>query len=169
MNWLQQNWPRVVLRGFGLLHIAFGVWGIYFLLWAVVGYAVRWNEPRNPDLPYLREVFAVRTTINIVFLVVLFFAGIWLLRLRTQGVRASNWLFISFIAYFFADSLQFIVEFSLYGDIGPVGRSIGATAGTGNMGTVPLLLTGYPIIALIGLNVAHKSFRQKKTSASTGG
>jgi hypothetical protein len=156
MNWLRRNWPKLLLRSFGSLHLAFGIFGFYFLLWAVVGYAVNWHEPSDPTIPHTKEAFLVRTAVNLGFLVILMWAGLMLLRLRPQAVRVSNWLFVAMIGYFSLGSFLFILEFSRFGHIGPVGSSIGATAGIGEMGTAPVFITGYPLFALLGLNLARK-------------
>jgi hypothetical protein len=41
--------------------------------------------------------------------------------------------------------------------------SLGATAGIGNMGTNLQLLTGYPLIALIALNLARRHLDRKRS------
>jgi hypothetical protein len=165
MTWLPHNWPKALLRTFGWLHLGFGIFGFYFLLWAVVRYAVNWHEPSDPAMPYTKEASLVRTAINLVFLVILMWAGLMLLRLRPQAVRASNSLFVAMIGYFFLDNFLFILEFSLFRHIGPVGSSIGATAGIGEMGTVLMFITGYPLIALLGLNLARKFLAKQQILA----
>lgn len=144
----------VVLRFFGVVHLVFAAWGVY-LISQLRFFGV---EPDPPYAPYATEVFVVRTIINLVFLTVLVFAGIFLLRLRIQGVRVSNALFISMIVYFAAGVML--------GGEGAIGMSIAATAGTGEMGTAPQMLTGYPIISLIVLNLARRKLLKQQSTKS---
>ncbi len=157
MIWL----PRIVLRTFGVLHLAFGALGFYLLFGAVAAYATNPDRVHDPEVPYKVEAFIVRTSINFVFLVLLFFAGLWLLKLRSQGVRLSNWLFVFKIIYFLAPPF-------LFRGTGPLAMSIAATGGTGEMGTTPMLITGYPILALIGLNISYKYLTKRKGGPMAG-
>jgi hypothetical protein len=62
-------------------------------------------------------------------------------------VKVCNILFVAEIVYF--------VCISLWSN-----SSIAAATGVGNLGITVNLLTGYPIVALIGLNLENRRLRQ---------
>jgi hypothetical protein len=123
------------------------VYGLYLLILTLYRFVVGFDYAPDPEIPYHIEAFFLRTGLNLLFLAAIIFAGIKLLLAREKGVQLSNKLFVLMILYF-------LEPFSRL--LGPeFGISMGATAGTGNMGISPILLTGYPLIALIVLNVVR--------------
>ena len=66
--------------------------------------------------------------------------------------RIVNAVFVGEVLYFLA--LGFL--WSLL----PVSSGVGAATGVGNMGLSPQLISGYPLVALIFLNLARRKRRQ---------
>jgi hypothetical protein len=96
--------------------------------------------------------------INLCFLALLFLGGTYLFRLRPSGVTICNAVFIGEVLYFL------IVGF-LWSLPRPVSTGVGAATGVGNMGLSPQLISGYPLVAFIFLNLARR--KQKQTHATT--
>jgi cbb3-type cytochrome oxidase subunit 1 len=156
------RWSAVVFRLFGTLHILFGAYGFYVVLLILVNIASAGHfSLDDASAPYATESFVVMTAINLIFIGVLLFAGIQLLQLRAEAVRISNWLFLCMIMY----EAVLLLD-SLFLDPGAaLSMSISAAYGIGNMGIAPQVLTGYPIIALIALNLARRKHRSRLPSA----
>ena len=147
------RWPTKVVKTFGLLHIIFAVFGLYLVL-GLAGFFVSLDEVfKRTDhaLAYSREAYLLRTGVNLVFLGAEGIAGLRLLRTRLSGITISNVLFAAMIVYFL---------FPIWDLFGPAfSRSMGATAGTGDVGIAPQLITGYPVLALVVLNLARRKLR----------
>jgi len=142
------KWPAFVFRGFGIANLIFASVGLLFL--AESAFAIRQRLVGNmPDQPYFLLVFWTMTTVNIVLLTFLIFGGIRLLQLRTLGVVVCNAVFAGEIAYFIAVSI-------LWFPANHLSMSIAAATGIGSMGLSPQLICGYPVVALIFLNLARR-------------
>ena len=124
--------------------------GLFFL--AVSAFAIRLRVVGNtPDQPYFLLAFWTMTTVNLVLLTLLIFGGIRLLQLRTLGVVVCNAVFAAEIAYFIVVAiLCFPANHPAFS------TSIAAATGVGSMGLSPQLLCGYPLLALIFLNLARR-------------
>jgi len=88
-------------------------------------------------------------------LVGLVLAGYWLLRLRRRGVILSNFVYSFEILYFLVADM---ISLALIMSPNKVKQSIGfSMAGqSGNMGIALQVITWYPEIALIVLNIARR-------------
>jgi hypothetical protein len=146
-------WEKPLTRSFGILHLIYGAIGIYFLS----GIFVR--TLRGPQLgkyPYERQVFYFDITLEAFFVCALIVAGVWLIRLSRRGVILSNYIFTIETALFVAESLLSL-ELGMHGGSGAaIGMSMAAVGGIGHMGTAVQFVTGYPVIALVGLNIARR-------------
>lgn len=144
------RWPYFVFRGFGIANFIFACLGLLFLASSV--FEVREGVISNTsEFPYLLLAFWTMTTVNLLFLTFLVFGGIRLLQLRTLGIAVCNVVFAAEIAYFMALGI-------LWGAAFPpsVSRSIAAATGVGSMGLSPQVICGYPLLALIFLNLARR-------------
>jgi hypothetical protein len=153
--------PSVALRAFGianLVFVAIGLWAISYPVAAVA--AGRMGN--SPDQPYFLRAFWTMTAMNLVFLALLAFTGVRLLQLRRSAVKACNILFVAEILYFVC--IPWSKEIPR-----DVALSIAAATGIGNMGIAVNLFTGYPIIALIGLNLGNRRLRNPETAESVAG
>jgi hypothetical protein len=126
--------------------------GLFFLAASV--FAIREKAVGNtPEQPYFLLAFWTLTTVNLVLLTLLIFGGIKLLQLRTLGVVVCNAVFAAEIVYFMTLGI-------LWRAVSPsVSMSIAAATGVGSMGLSPQLICGYPLVALIFLNLARRQLR----------
>ena len=153
-----RRFVRTGLKVFEFLHIALALFG----LWLVVPHLLTrrpLDQPLGPGMPYIEQAFLVMTGINLLLLLVEALAGILLLRLRPTGIHISNVLFTLMILSFLAHPVLFV------SGRGPVRDSIAAAAGAGNIGIVFQLLIGYPVIALVVLNLLRRKLRPKPEGA----
>ena len=163
-----KTWTVRLLRSFGVLHIVFGLAGFALAIELLRRYSA---APIRPDdLRFEPAAYYTCTALNLIFVSVLVFAGILLLRADLRGVRLSNWLFATEIAYWLLTStLGLFLTMSHRPTLSVLGLSMGAVGGIGNMGISPQILTGYPIIALVALNLLRKRLLQAGTLVKTAG
>jgi hypothetical protein len=149
-DWLTCNWPKTLLKVFGSLHLVYGAQASYYLAIGVLLSVTSgfFDKPVDPTYPYEKEAYITRMCVNVIFLIVLFIAGFLLLRVRRQGVLLSNVLFIAMIVYLFDPFSALLGE--------DFRRSMSVTAGIGCVPLGWMLLTGYPIICLVVLNLAQR-------------
>jgi hypothetical protein len=143
------KWPSFVLRRVGVANFIFASVGLFFLATSV--FAIREKAVGNtPQQPYFLLAFWAMTTVNLVILTLLIFGGIKLLQLRTLGVLVCNAVFAVEITYFMTLGI-------LWRAVPPsVSMSIAAATGVGSMGLSPQLICGYPLVALIFLNLPRR-------------
>jgi hypothetical protein len=97
------------------------------------------------------------------FISTLIVAGVWLIRLFRRGVTLSNYLFTVEIAFWLTYSL-FSLGLKMHGgSAANLGMSMGAVAGVSGMATSAQLITGYPLIALVGLNIARRHLDRQRS------
>ena len=146
------DWEKLLVRSFGVLHLVYGAVGIVFLLQGFLGI----SRVQFDKYPYEREFYDFDVTVEVLLVFALIVAGALLVRLSRRGVILSNYIFATEIALFVAESLL-SVEFMMHGsNAAAFGMSIGAVGGIGHMGTAAQFITGYPVIALVGLNIARR-------------
>jgi hypothetical protein len=143
------KWPPFVLRAFGIANFILASVGLFFLAGSV--FAIGEKAVGNtPEQPYFLLAFWTLTTVNLVLLALLIFGGIKLLQLRTMGVVVCNAVLAAEIAYFMTLAI-------LWNAVSPsVSMSIAGATGVGSMGLSPQLICGYPLVALIFLNLARR-------------
>jgi hypothetical protein len=100
--------------------------------------------------PYFLQFYWPMTAMNLCFLGALVLGGIYLLKLENLGVTICNVAFIAEIVYFFSIDFFWSAPFSR-----AINLSAAAATGVGNMGLSPQLICGYPLIALLCLNLAR--------------
>ena len=153
MSWLRRNWPKAVLRLCGVLQVFLTGTGLCYVGMGVLAYWSRWGEVPDPVAPFAKQVFVLKTAINVILLFGLMWAGVLLLRLKNLGISASNWLLIAIVVY----SFGFDLAFGWTPGTGPIEMSLAATAGIGDKGVSVIVFTGYPLIGFVALNLAHAS------------
>ncbi len=149
------RWGRWVYRLFGGANVCFAVLGFCTIAFTVTRLTV--PAEVRAVAPFTYQVMIIMTVINGLFLAALTVSGIWLLRLRPNAVRMCNVLFSAEILYFFG--ISFLAG-NFLGLTEKVARSIGAATGVGNMAIGSHLVIGYPILALIVLNVVRHKLRR---------
>lgn len=158
------SWPRKVVPALGTINILLGLAGIY-ALWAE--FYIFTHNPHDfvHRAPYLDEAFHATAAVDLVCLVTIIVGGILLLRIRRSGRVICNLLFSFEIAYWlFIAALGLIPGGS--GSFTPVIRSVAAAAVLGNLGMGPQMISAYPIIALVVLNLAYHRLNQKEELSS---
>ena len=115
---------RAVLRTIGVLDAALSLCGFYFIFMSVWGGVFALSS--NADTPCFRTAVAAMTAMNFGFLTLFFLSGFQLLRLKSSGVIMHATTSAALIVYDLS-----IVIFQV--SRGPVGMSVGAATGVGNM------------------------------------
>jgi len=101
---------------------------------------------------------------NLCFLGSLVLGGLLLLRTDRRGLRVCNFLFVAEVLYWIGTPLiGFYLTMSLTTRrwAAGVSSSVAGATGIGNMGLAPQILTGYPIIALVLLNLAFRRLARR--------
>jgi hypothetical protein len=155
------DWGRLLVRSFGVLHLVYGAIGTLFLLDALV--RISRNNIQFGKYPYERQVYFFNIGLEVLFVGALIIAGVRLIHLSRRGVILSNCVFLIEIASWLAYS-WFSLGLTMHGGrAAALGMSMGAVAGIGGMGTAAQLVTGYPLIALVGLNIARRHLDRQGT------
>lgn len=165
-----KSWPRVTLRTFAVLHILMASEGLALGTVHQLRQLLSGAILTNVAEPYVHQVFLVDTTFDAFCLVLLIPAGLALWRLDRRGVRLSNVILGSEIVYLLLES-QLTVWLQFLGHKAAlIGLSIAAATGIGGLGTALQLMTGYPLVGLIAINVAWRKLnRASRAPASLQG
>jgi hypothetical protein len=151
-----RSWAASTLRIFAVLHIIMGVLGIGGVAWMYVVFARQIQGP-NAAYPYELQFYCVYTIVNLLCLVFLIRAGAALWRLEPRGQWLSNVVLGFEIIWFLAEWETLAALLPLWGDKAKlIEASIWSIFDTGEIGTAPQTLTGYPLIAVIAVNVAYR-------------
>ncbi len=154
------------VRVFGLLHAVYAVAGLTFALDSLHRYSRR--PIRTDELYFEPHAFYVSVVLNLFFISLLAISGIFLWRMDRRGVRLSNWLFSLEVIYWVAGAgLTLLLSLSHKPVMNVLGKSIAAVEGIGNMGIAPQILTGYPIIALVALNLLNRKLSRSEVPANS--
>jgi hypothetical protein len=111
-----------------------------------------------PGAPYVRQAYFVLALVDLGCLLLLTVGGVYLLRLNRLGLRICNLVFPVEIGWFLAGSCVPLALGMSGGKWASLGRSIAAAGGIGSLGSAPQILVGYPVFALIFLNLARGGF-----------
>jgi hypothetical protein len=151
-------WAARTIRAFAIVNVLLVMFGLYLLVGTVLRH---YGLPPNPSAPaYYHQAFYGRSIINLLFLLALLAGSGFLWRLKRAGLTICNAVFALEILYFVGDALLDIILWMVGGKPALFAHGLAAAGGTGNMGIGPQLLTGYPIIALIALNIAYRKLHR---------
>jgi hypothetical protein len=106
--------------------------------------------------PYVPQTYLIMPDINLLCLLALLGSVVPLFRLRRAGLWICNILFSFEIIYFFCNSALSLALAMAGSEAKLAGMRMAAAGGIGDMGISPQLLTGYPVIAFIVLNIAYR-------------
>ena len=143
---------RVTILIFGVLNLVFAAVGLYM---SVETFAHPGHLSDSQTSPFLVEAFYGMSALNLAFVLALAVSGFLLLRTGARAITFVNVVFVGEIVYFIA---------SLWPVRGPLGHSMWEAYGIANVATTPQLIVGYPLIALIALNVARHHLRKRDSS-----
>jgi hypothetical protein len=122
-------WAKAVFRIVVMLNAALALIGFYWLQSSVRGVLLKVRP--SPETPYFRTAFVVMIVLNAVFLMLFLLGAFQLLRLRKGGVIVHAITSALLIAYGFLNGMLWLAN--------PIGRSIAAATGVGNMGIAPFI------------------------------
>jgi hypothetical protein len=111
----------------------------------------------SPTTPYVRQVYLISTFVDAGCLIMLVVGAAYLLRLNRLGLRICNTVFAIEIAWFLGSS-WISLALGMLGRWTHLSLSIAAAEGIGSIGIIPQIITGYPVLALILLNLARGGF-----------
>lgn len=156
-----RSWPAVVIRVFAVLNLLMGVLGLAALSLTLATRLA--YEPWKQDPPYDAQAYYVRSFINVLFVILTILGAYHLWHVRRRGWAICKVLFLGEIAYVFINWLDFLLYWVMGDRADLILTAFGATAGIGNMGTSFQIITGYPVIALIGLKIAFGRLSRAET------
>lgn len=118
------------------------------------------SVPYDPGQPYLPQAFYLFTAVEFTCLVTGLVSAVPLWRLKHGGLLLCNILFAFELLYLLAQaSLVLVLPASL-------SLSIAGASGIGGLGLAAQYVTGYPLIALIALNLAYRRLRRTEMQES---
>jgi hypothetical protein len=143
---------------FGAANLWFAARGSWFVYMTLRGYAQVSKMAPDPAIrpPGFFTAFFILTGINVILLALLVCGGILLFLVRAKGIAICNAVFAAELIVFFFPSFTrpgFMNAFS-------------AAKAVGNMGIAPQLLTAYPVLGLVILNLVRR--RLHRTAPSPG-
>lgn len=146
----------VLIRCFAVLNVGMFLGGSVLLLQSLAHVHAGGSSIQETS-PYFIALFSVRVFVNSVCLVLLLISAGFLWQLQRRGLKICNILFALEIVYFSADPvvaiLLWLSEKTLLVDFA---RSMASTSGIGDMGLVLQYVTGYPLVAIVALNLAYR-------------
>lgn len=161
-NFASRVWPDGTIRLFGVLNVFFVGIGLFLLSQSVLLFWVRPAEPF--DAAYFAEAYYASTAINLCFLLGLLFTAYPLWQREQRGLWLCNLVFACEIVYILGRSIIGDLAFSPSQRAAEIGMSVAQTDGIGSMGIALQMLSGYPVIALVVLNLAYRKLRQANLS-----
>lgn len=156
---------KYFFRIFGALHIAFGLLGALLILG--LAHQVAEKQIRLDQYPYERPALYSSLVLECVFLLALVLAGALLFRLKRNGVVLSNFVLSAEIVYWVAYAVLSTI-LSLKSGPNSAGTGMAAVAGIGGIGLSVQLITGYPVIALVCLNLVSRKLNKSASPGGTG-
>ncbi len=155
-----KRWPRITVRIFGVLHIVMGLVGIIMIAWGCVSPMTQLLL-ESPRYPYAKPFYYGYTIIGLISLVFLIGAGVAMCRLAPRGRQLSNVVLGFEIAFSLAEWETILFVLPMWGATAKkLGDTLLMTSGIGAFDEVQIL-TGYPLIALIAINLAYKRLHEK--------
>jgi hypothetical protein len=143
-----------LIQTIGAVSIVLSVWGFYLVVDGFRGELAR--PVVISKAPFFRQAFFVMNAIDATILIAIILTAIGLLTLRPNAVRVYTWLYVALAIYAFAPGALWIIP-------GPVGTSIAAASGVGEVGLGPLLFFpvpfAYAILSVVLVNVAAPKLR----------
>ncbi len=144
------KWPSLLFRSFGAANVLFAGSGALFTVFDAI--TVGMSELKGfSEAPYFFPAFWTMIAMNLVFEIALAIAGIRLWQLRKQGLTICNALFPAEILYFLALSMP-----QFPGVSEGLRLSITFAGYIANTGSVLQWITGFPLIALVALNLVRR-------------
>jgi hypothetical protein len=150
-----KTWPRAIIRFIAIANILLGGFGLYLQ----ADSARRFIQRNQLGFSLPQVYWAVASISFAVALATLLF-GFFLWRTDRIALRLCNWLFGFELVYWVGTAM---FEFALWSSKAEWAHSLSTNmagaGGIGNMGTALQFISGYPVWALILLNVAYRRMK----------
>lgn len=148
-----------VVRAFTVTNVLMVVVGLYFLFDSLNGFI----PERFPaaEFPHFAQVYYTMTAIDLACLLALLLGTPFLWRLERRGLVICNAVFGFEILYLLGNAFLGLALAESGAKARLLGDSMAAASGIGRMGTVPQIVTGYPIIGLIVLNIFYRRLSRR--------
>jgi hypothetical protein len=152
------TWVRAVLRTIGALDSILSILGLYLFLDPISRGLLALNTS-SAEQPSFRTAFVAMIVTSGALLLLFVSAAVQLLRLKKSGVTVHTTASILLVAY------NLLIG-AFWATGGPVGRSVAAATGIGNLALAPFSLPPYvyPAVSTVVLLVA----RRKMSAAMQG-
>jgi hypothetical protein len=128
-------WQRLI-QTIGVVTFVLSLWGFNWLV------DVFWRELVRPlrvsEAPFFRQVFFAMNAIDAVVLITMILTAIGLVLLKPTAMKVYTWLYMALVVYAFAPGMLWTLS--------PVGMSIAAASGVGDIGLGPLLFYPFPFV-----------------------
>lgn len=160
------SWPYKLIRTFAVLNMVFGVIGIGAVLSFLYGRL--WLGRLPLASPYYAETYFFQSGINVLFTLAAIWVGPQLWQFRPRARTICNVLFCGEIAYFCGGVILFVIATVWDGELSVLSNAVESSGATGDVGIVLQLAIGYPLIALIGINLAYRRLRVQPPIAGGG-
>lgn len=157
-----RSWPVITLRTFGVLHIVMALLGVSGDVWSYLAYAPRALGP-DPRYPYALQFYWIYAPVDLLCLVFLIRAGVALWQLESRGRWLSNVVLGFEVMWVLAQWETFILLPLWGGKVNLLVASMHTASGIGTMGSELQTLTGYPLIALLAINIAYRKLHPTPT------
>lgn len=150
-----KKWPGKTIRGFGIAGLVYVTIGLAITIPDMLSFHSTF--PYDRQAPYLAQAYFVMSSINLAFELALGILSVCLIKRNVESIAFCNVLFALQILYMFAPGM-------LWGHP-TIGMSVAGATGIANVGLAAQDFTGYPLIALIALNIAKAHYGPVNTSA----
>lgn len=147
-------WQRLI-QVIGVLTFALSGWGFR---WLVDGFRRELVRPLHvAAAPFFRQAFFTMNAVNALFLVAMILTAVGLVLLRPSATKLYTWLWVAIVAYTFAGGILWTIS-------GPIGTSIAAASGVGDLGLGPLVFYPFPFVyPILSVGLVNLAARQLRT------
>lgn len=157
---MRRSWSARIIRLFAILNVVLCSFGLWAIIYSFAAAPSGVKVPYDPGQPYLSQMFYLFTAVEFICLVAGLVSAAPLWRLKHGGLLLCNILFAFELLYLLAQAfLALVLPASL-------GSSVAGAGGIGGLGLAAQYVTAYPLIALIGLNVAYRRLRRAEVKVS---
>jgi hypothetical protein len=143
------NWPSRTIRVLAVLNFVFAGIGLLVSGLSVLIRLLQGHE-NTAGQPYFEQAFWAMTSINYAFLGLLILGGVLLWHRKRSGVVLCTAVFVTEILYFLAIGYIWGAGSEAFAG------SVAAATGVANGGVTPQVICGYPLVAIILLNIAYR-------------
>ncbi len=147
-----------LIQLFGFLGVVLGAFGLILIAAGIVRFIQRSQVIEGS--PYASEAFYGFSFVSALFDLVLVYVGFLLWRIDDRGLRVANVLFPAELLYWIlTPTIQLFLLMSKTERTAQIGHSMASAGGIGDIGLTPQLVTAFPLVGLIVLNLAYRKLK----------